>query len=173
MQKLTKILIAFIFVFIIGIFYSSLDKDTTYNTENLVGKKINNIQLESFTGNKIHKKELLKKKKFTLINFWASWCSPCRSEHPYLMTLSKNKNLNIIGINFKDKNKSASNFLKELGNPYDFLAKDKFGKQSITFGIYGIPESILINRDAYIVKKFVGPLSQYDLDEIINILENL
>ena len=89
------------------------------------------------------------------------------------MTLSKNKNLNIIGINFKDKNKSASNFLKELGNPYDFLAKDKFGKQSITFGIYGIPESILINRDAYIVKKFVGPLSQYDLDEIINILENL
>tara|TARA_Y100000816_G_C26047518_1_gene549018 strand:- start:282 stop:803 length:522 start_codon:yes stop_codon:yes gene_type:complete len=173
MQKLTKILIAFIFVFIIGIFYSSLDKDTTYNTENLVGKKINNIQLESFTGNKIYKKELLKKKKFTLINFWASWCSPCRSEHPYLMTLSKNKNLNIIGINFKDKNKSASNFLKELGNPYDFLAKDKFGKQSITFGIYGIPESILINRDAYIVKKFVGPLSQYDLDEIINILENL
>ena len=63
MQKLTKILIAFIFVFIIGIFYSSLDKDTTYNTENLVGKKINNIQLESFTGNKIYKKELLKKKK--------------------------------------------------------------------------------------------------------------
>ncbi len=172
MQKLTKILIVFIFFFVIGIFYFSLGKDASYNTENLVGKKINNIQLESFTGSKIYKEELLKKNKFTLINFWASWCAPCRSEHPYLMKLSKNKNLNIVGVNFKDKNKNASNFLKELGNPYDFLAKDNFGKQSIIFGIYGIPESILINRDAFIVKKFVGPLSQYDLEEIKNILEN-
>ena len=69
--------------------------------------------------------------------------------------MSKNKNLNIVGVNFKDKNKNALEFLKELGNPYDDLAKDELGKQSINLGIYGIPESILINKDAFIIKKFI------------------
>ena len=94
-----------------------------------------------------------------MLDFWASWCAPCRDEHPLLIQLSKEKNLKILGVNFKDKKKQADKFLNDLGNPYDFLAKDEQGKHSVIFGIYGIPESILVNKDLVILKKFVGPLS--------------
>ena len=107
---------------------------------------------------------------FTLINFWASWCAPCRDEHPLLVELSKEKNLKLLGVNYKDKKKQAKIFLNDLGNPYHFLAKDEFGKQSVNYGIYGIPESILINNELIVVKKFIGPLSFEDLKSIIKII---
>ena len=106
-----------------------------------------------------------------VLNFWASWCAPCRIEHPILMKLSQKKNLMLLGINFKDKELQAKTFLSELGNPYDLLAKDKNGKHSVKFGIYGIPESILINKELLIIQKFVGPLSVDDYNNIIKIIE--
>ena len=87
------------------------------------------------------------------------------------MKLSQTKNLTIMGINFKDKEPQAKTFLSELGNPYDLLAKDKNGKHSVKFGIYGIPESILINKKLIIIQKFVGPLSVNDYNNIIKIIE--
>ena len=63
-----------------------------------------------------------------MINFWASWCAPCRKEHPALLQLTKAKNLNLIGVNFKDRKDDALNFLNQLGNPYDYLTKDETGK---------------------------------------------
>ena len=87
------------------------------------------------------------------------------------MKLSQAKNLMIIGVNFKDKKSQAKTFLNELGDPYDLLAKDENGKQSVRFGVYGIPESILINKDLMIIQKFVGPLSSDDYNNIIKIIE--
>mgnify|MGYP006109324085 CR=1 FL=1 len=130
------------------------------------GKKIPKISLEYFNENKFYSEEDFKKNNYTLINFWASWCVPCREEHPLLIELSKEKNLKLLGVNFKDKKKHARTFLQDLGNPYDFLAKDHLGKQSVNFGIYGIPESILINKDLLILKKFIGPLSFEDMKSI-------
>ena len=86
------------------------------------------------------------------------------------MKLSQENNLNIFGVNFKDKKIYADQFLKELGNPYDFIGKDENGKQSVRFGIYGIPESILINKNLLIMKKFVGPLSSDDLNQIVEMI---
>jgi hypothetical protein len=77
----------------------------------------------------------------------------------------------ILGINFKDKEPQAKTFLSELGNPYNLLAKDKNGKQSVRFGVYGIPESILIDKDLMIIQKFVGPLSVDDYNKIIKIID--
>ena len=108
--------------------------------------------------------------KYHLINVWASWCLPCKKEHPILMKLSQEKNLKIFGVNFKDKKIHADQFLKELGNPYAFIGKDINGKQSVRFGIYGIPESILINKNLLIMKKFVGPLSSENLNQIVEII---
>ena len=170
MQKIIKITILIIFVFIIGTFFISLNKSANYNTEFLIGKKISKINLEYFNGKKIYNEEDLKKNDYTLINFWASWCSPCRDEHPLLVDLSKEKNLILLGINFKDKKKQAEKFLEELGNPYDFLTKDLYGKQSVELGIYGIPESILVNNELVILKKFIGPLSSKDFESIIEII---
>ena len=142
-----------------GVFFKSLNKVTVYDTKNLVGKKISKIELKNFKDEIFLTEVDLTKNKFTLINFWASWCSPCRKEHPFLLKLNKEKNIKLLGINFKDNKNNAVSFLKELGDPYNYLARDELGKQSINFGVYGIPESILINEDLIVLEKFIGPLS--------------
>ena len=173
MQKVIRSIIVLLFIFVLLVFYNSLKRETNYNTEYLVGNKLTNINLKSFNDNKIYTSEDLKNNDFTLINFWASWCAPCRIEHPYLMQLSKEKNLKILGVNFKDKKINASKFLNELGNPYYYIAKDTSGKQSVNFGIYGIPESILINNETIVLKKFVGPLNDQNLNDIKEIINSL
>ena len=173
MQKIIKIFISIFIIFILTVFYLSLNKSSNYDTEGLVGNKLNQIKLESFENNNYLTNKNLKKNNYTLINFWASWCAPCRTEHPILMQLSKLKNLEILGVNFKDKRNNALNFLNDLGNPYNLLAKDDYGKESVNFGIYGIPESILINNEFVVIKKFVGPLNFDDLSEIKKIIGSL
>ena len=170
MQNIIKILISIVLLFVFGVFFVGLNKDTNYNTNSLVGKKIPNISLEYFDKNKFYKNNDFKKNDYTLINFWASWCAPCRIEHPVLIQLSKEKNLKLVGVNFKDKKKQADKFLNDFGDPYDFLTKDEQGKYSVNLGVYGIPESILINKDLTILKKFVGPLSAEDFNSIIAII---
>ena len=170
MQKATKVLIILFLIFVISIFYISLNRDTSYNTSSLINKELPEFEISFFNEKKFYKNNDLKKNNYTLINFWASWCAPCRTEHPILMKLSQEKNLKIFGVNFKDKKIHADQFLKELGNPYDFIGKDINGKQSVRFGIYGIPESILINKNLLIMKKFVGPLTSDDLSQIVEII---
>ena len=171
MQKTIKLITVSLLVFILGIFYLSLNRSSNYDTKFLVGNKIADIELKSLQNEKFFTNDDFKNNKYTLINFWVSWCAPCRVEHPILMKLSQTKNLVILGINFKDKEPQAKTFLSELGNPYDLLAKDKNGKHSVKFGIYGIPESILINKELMIIQKFVGPLSVDDYNNIIKIIE--
>ena len=173
MQKIIKLITLIILIFIIGVFFLSLNRSSNYDTEYLVGNKIDEIKLESFEDKTINVQEELKKNNFTLINFWASWCAPCRVEHPYLMILSEEQNIKILGVNFKDKKINALKFLKDLGNPYDYQAKDIDGKQSVNFGIYGIPESILINNEFIILKKFIGPLTRKDLNDIKKLTNSL
>ena len=173
MQKIIKSIIVFLFIFVLLVFYNSLNRETNYSTDYLVGNKLTKINLKSFDDNKIYTSEDFKKSRYTLINFWASWCAPCRVEHPYLMQLSKEKNLKILGVNFKDKKINASKFLNELGNPYYYMAKDTTGKQSVNFGIYGIPESILIDNETIVLKKFVGPLNEQNFNDIKEIINSL
>ena len=171
MQRTIKFIIILISFFIISIFFLSLGKDQSYNTEKiLIGKKLDQQSLNSFDSDNSFNTNDLKKNNFTLINFWASWCAPCRIEHPILMNLQKTKKLKLVGINFKDKKKNAQNFLQDLGNPYNKIAKDENGKKSVIFGIYGIPESILINEELIVIHKFVGPLSTQDYDKILEII---
>ena len=173
MQKIIKITIIFLLIFILGIFFLSLNKSSNYNTESLVGNKLGEIELIIFKDDSIFTNDDFKKNSFTLINFWASWCAPCRIEHPQLMELSKENNIKILGVNFKDKKINALKFLKDLGDPYEYLTRDSNGKQSVNFGIYGIPESILIDNKLTIIKKFVGPLTKQDLNNIKEIINNL
>ena len=136
--SISKIIIFTFVIFFLLVFWRGLKINNNYDTKNLIGKKISKFQLiEIDNNNRYISEEDLKQNKYTLINFFASWCAPCRSEHKYLVNLSKEKKeIKIIGINFKDKKNNAINFLKELGNPYNFVGKDSEGKISILFGIY-------------------------------------
>ena len=166
MRNTVKIFIVLIIFFIIGVFFISLNRDTSYNTSSLINKEVPQFKIAYFDKNGFYTKQDLIENNYTLINFWASWCSPCRIEHPILMKLSSENNLDILGVNFKDKKELARKFLKDLGNPYNSLLRDVEGKQSVIFGIYGIPESLIINNDNIIIKKFVGPLSFDNYKEI-------
>ena len=97
--------------------------------------------------------------KISLVNVWASWCAPCRQEHPYLMDLSEDPRLQIIGLNHKDKSENAVQFLSALGNPYDLVGADSNGRASIEWGVYGVPETFLVGPDATIQFKHTGPLT--------------
>ncbi len=168
--NLSRILVFVFAIFVLFIFLLSLNKIKVYDTQNLVGKNISSFELKSLDNEVTINEELLKKNKYTLINFWASWCAPCRVEHKYLIKIKENsKDLKILGINFKDKEKDAKKFLNEFRNPYYFLAKDYDGKTSINFGIYGIPESILIDKNLKIIKKFIGPINNEDFNVIMQL----
>ncbi|CAN1567825.1 TrxA Thiol-disulfide isomerase and thioredoxins [Rhabdaerophilaceae bacterium] len=97
--------------------------------------------------------------KLSLVNVFASWCAPCHQEHPFLMELAKDKRLRIIGINYKDKPENARRFLGRLGNPYQFVGVDPDGRKAIEWGVYGVPETFLVNGKGLIVFKHVGPLT--------------
>ena len=103
--------------------------------------------------------------KLTLVNVFASWCLPCREEHPVLKELAKDGRLNIVAINYKDTGENALRFLGELGNPYNAIGIDPNGSAAIDWGVYGIPESYLVAPDGTILYKQVGPFTATSLKE--------
>ena len=103
--------------------------------------------------------------KVTLISIFASWCVPCRAEHPYLMELAAKHRVNLVGINYKDKPEDATAWLERLGNPYAAIGTDRDGRVGIDFGVYGVPESYLIDRQGRIRFKQVGPFTAEDIEK--------
>ena len=169
--------IKFLFTIIFGliIFFvllKGLEKPNNYFPNNTLKKIDKNLKLQVLYENKeIFLKKIIEKEKISLINVWASWCLPCREEHSYLVSLKEN-NLNIIGINYKDKEVNAKKFLKKLGNPYSAVLVDLDGTKSIEIGAIGVPETYLVNSEtAEIIKKFIGPLDSLKTKEIRKILK--
>ena len=95
----------------------------------------------------------------TIVNFWASWCAPCRAEHPLIVDLAGRGDVRVVGINYKDRPEQAKSFLDELGNPFSALGADVNGRVGIEWGVYGMPETFIIGRDGRIAYKHVGPLT--------------
>ncbi|MEO8668009.1 MAG: DsbE family thiol:disulfide interchange protein [Bauldia sp.] len=105
--------------------------------------------------------------KVTLVNVFASWCGPCRAEHPQLAVLAADKRIQVVGINYKDVPENARRFLGQLGNPYAAVGVDSKGRAAIDWGVYGVPETFLIGKDGTILKKFIGPILPENLDTTV------
>ena len=163
----TSILLS-IFIFIV--FYKGLSNTSIYTPLSSLNKAIPKLSAQTlFNQNYIQSNEIFDKKKFYILNIWASWCVPCREEHPLLMELNKLNNLEVLGLNYKDNLSNAKEFIQELGNPYSIIFLDTDGTKSIEWGAYGVPETFLIN-DNKVIKKFIGPLTAESISEIKKIV---
>lgn len=103
----------------------------------------------------------------TVVNVWASWCVPCHDEAPLLMRLKQDSRLRLIGINYKDEPDNARRFLGRYGNPFAAVGADRSGRAAIDWGVYGVPETFVIGRDARIAYKLVGPITVDNLDTVL------
>ena len=165
-NKLLLFSIGLVFIITFIIFYKGLQNTNIYTPESKISYEIPLVSVELFNSNeKVSTKEIFNSDNYYLLNIWSSWCVPCRQEHSILMELTKNDNLNVIGINYKDAKKNAKNFLDELGNPYDEIIFDDKGTNAIEWGAYGVPETFLINKNK-IIKKYIGPLTNKSMEEI-------
>lgn len=94
-----------------------------------------------------------------LLNVWASWCAPCREEHPLLVDAARANTVPVVGLNYKDDPRAADEWLRKLGDPYREIAVDRDGRVSIDYGVYGVPETFVIDRDGVVRLKHIGPLT--------------
>jgi cytochrome c biogenesis protein CcmG/thiol:disulfide interchange protein DsbE len=105
--------------------------------------------------------------KVWLLNVWASWCVACRQEHPVLVELAKQKTIPVVGLNYKDKRDDALAWLKQFGDPYTLSVSDLDGRVGIDYGVYGVPETFLIDRQGVIRYKQIGPVTRDALEKKI------
>jgi cytochrome c biogenesis protein CcmG, thiol:disulfide interchange protein DsbE len=112
------------------------------------------------------------KGQVTVVNVFASWCIPCRDEHPLLVALKEQTGVRLVGINQKDAPENARAFLAELGNPYDAIGADSDGRVSIDWGVYGVPETFVVDADGIVRFKHIGPINPQSLrDEVMPAIE--
>jgi cytochrome c biogenesis protein CcmG/thiol:disulfide interchange protein DsbE len=103
----------------------------------------------------------------TVVNVWASWCVPCHDEAPLLVRLAQDKRIRVVGINYKDQPDNARRFLGRYGDPYAANGADENGRAAIEWGVYGVPETFVVGRDAHIAYKLIGPITQDNLDTVL------
>jgi cytochrome c biogenesis protein CcmG/thiol:disulfide interchange protein DsbE len=110
----------------------------------------------------------------TLVNVWASWCVPCRVEHPLLMRLAREGSVRVVGINWKDRRQDAEAFLKDLGDPFSRIGADPNNRVAVDWGVYGVPESYLVDRAGRIRYKVVGPIMPEEYNSrLLPLIESL
>ena len=164
-----RIFLISLFIIIFLIFYKGLNNTNIYTPNFNSERNIPYIESEIFnTNNKINSKDIVKGNKFYLMNIWASWCIPCRDEHPFLMKLAKQKLVPVHAIDWREVNRTAGPaWLRKFGDPYMLIGDDPRSKGAIAFGVTGAPETFVIDAEGVIRYKYIGPLSQQSWDETI------
>ena len=171
-NKIKLSIISAFLIFCFVIFYKGLNNSNSYIPKINNKKDIPTFKAKNFNSNTyIDSKKIFEEDIFYIVNIWASWCAPCRIEHPLLMGLSKNQSIKLIGLNYKDKVNNAKDFINEFGNPYSHIVTDNDGTLSVEFGAYGVPETFIIDKNKKIIKRFVGPIDQKIVEEIRLIIQ--
>ncbi|TGQ07688.1 MULTISPECIES: DsbE family thiol:disulfide interchange protein [unclassified Mesorhizobium] len=161
-RRLFVLLPLLVFLGLAGLFLSQLlsGRDTSEIPSALIGLPAPQTSLPPLEGMNLPG---LESKSFagrvTLVNVFASWCAPCREEHPVLLGLSQDKRFTLAALNYKDQPENARRFLGELGNPYQAIGVDPAGRAAIDWGVYGVPETFVVGKDGKIAYKHVGPLT--------------
>jgi len=154
------------FALLIAAFYMGLGIDATALPSALIDEPAPSFQLPPLPGHQHGFSTADLKGHVSLVNTFASWCAPCREEHPTLTALAEQKRVPIYGINYKDKPDAATAWLQSLGDPYDRVGADD-GRVGIDWGVYGVPETFVVDRAGRIRYKHVGPLTPQDVNRTI------
>ena len=166
-NKLSAFAVIIFLSFCFVIFYKGLKNPNTYTPKIRDKKDMPIFEAKDFySGSYLNSEKIFEEDIFYIVNIWASWCVPCRTEHPLLMKLSKNQSVKLIGLNYKDSLNNAKKFINEFGNPYSQIIIDNDGTLSIEFGAYGVPETFIIDKNKMIIRKFIGPINQEILEQI-------
>ena len=162
MKKQLLIIPSILFVLILSTFFYLLitERNPSELPSNLLDKNVPNFETKSLLKNEnfVSSKEF--RNEIILVNFFATWCKPCRDEHIYIKRFSNEKGIRVIGINYKDSSDHAVEWLKNLGNPYSDVPIDKNGRIAIDWGVYGIPETFIVNSKGIIKYRHVGPITK-------------
>ena len=162
-MKKKILILPFTFFLLILLTFSYLlfsDRNPQEIPSNLINKKFPDFESNSlFNDEKLILSQELGN-KITLVNFFATWCRPCRDEHVYIKRFANEKGIRVIGINYKDNSNNAIEWLKNLGNPYSDVPIDKDGRIAIDWGVYGIPETFVVNSKGIIKYRHVGPITK-------------
>ena len=150
-----------------------IERNPSEIPSNLLNKNVPKFETESL----LKKERFISSKEFgneiILVNFFATWCLPCRDEHIYIKRFSDEKGIRVIGINYKDNPKKAIQWLKDMGNPYSNVPIDKYGKIAIDWGVYGIPETFIISSKGIIKYRHVGPVTKKIYKKINLLIEEI
>jgi len=166
-RKLLYVLPVAVFVVIAIAFAIGLTLDPKKLPSMLIGKTVPEFDLPPVAGRDpstgLSTANL--KGQVSLVNVWASWCTECKAEHPFLMELAASGVVPVHGLNYKDKPVDAQNWLDNLGDPYERTGVDRDGRVAIDWGVYGVPETFLVNKKGEVVYKHIGALSWKSFDE--------
>ena len=166
-NKLILFVVVIFLSFCFIIFYEGLNNSNTYAPKFKDEKNIPIFKAKDFNSKDyLNSEKIFEENFFYIVNIWASWCVPCRAEHPLLMGLSKNQSVKLIGLNYKDSLDNAKKFINEFGNPYSQIIIDSDGTLSVEFGAYGVPETFIIDKNKKIIRKFIGPINKEIVEEI-------
>ena len=168
-MKYTFLIITTVFIFVF-LFFGLNKNDKTLKSP-LLDKPVPDINLTSLKNDKMNNDDL--KNEILLVNFFASWCVPCIVEHTFLFELKKQKPIKIYGINYKDDIKNLEIWLEKLGNPYHKIGIDKTGITGINWGVNGIPESFLIDKNGVIKHKINGVIDEKQIKILLTKIEAL
>lgn len=165
MRKLLYLAPVLVFAVLVAVFWRGLGLDPSKVPSPLVDKPAPAMNLPALIAAKGGVTSAEFKGKVTLVNFFASWCLPCRAEHPLLMALAGRDDFVLVGVDYKDKPEDALTWLRSLGDPYKRIGVDSDGRVAIDWGVYGVPESYLIDRDGRVRFKQIGPFTEQDVAE--------
>lgn len=158
--RLSVVIPIFIFVAIFFIFWKGLQLNPTVLPSTFIGKKTPSFHVKNLYANQSYLSRHIFLHHMSLLTVWASWCSVCADEQATLMAIAKTHQVRMIGLNYKDKRSNAQAWLEKLGNPFEVIGYDHSGKVGINWGVYGTPETFLIDRAGVIRYKHIGPLTQ-------------
>lgn len=172
--RLPTLLPLTVFLFIAVLLWLGLFMDPKLVPSPLIGKLVLEFRLQPVQGRKPGLASEDLKGEVSMVNVFASWCIACREEHPLLMALSRQNVVPIHGLNYKDRPQDAADWLDSLGDPYTRTGADFDGRVGIDWGVYGVPETFIIDKQGRIAYKHIGPIAKKDWDETLQpLIEDL